>query len=109
MPIEIHIDQFLNGYNQEKLEEKLREVLKEFGLKEFHILNTETGNEITEIKPVKTDEIRISYKAVKDYLKDYGSVKITKDTFEAFKSWLYDDIHEWLKDNAKSFSEHYGK
>lgn len=107
--IEIHIDQFLDGYNHEKLEEKLRETLKEFGLKEFHIVNTETGNEITKTKPIKCDEIRISYSAVKDYLKEYGSVKITKESFESFKSWLYDDIHEWLKDNAKSFSEHYEK
>jgi len=109
MPIEIHVDQFLNGYNQEKLEEKLRETLKEFGLKEFNIVNTGTGNEITETKPTKSDEIRISYKAAKDYLRDYGTVKITKESFEDFKSWLYDDIHEWLKDNAKSFSENYKK
>ena len=107
--IEIHINRFLNGYNHEKLEEILRETLKEFGLKEFHILNTSTGNELTETKPVKSDEIRISYEAVKDYLKEYGNVKITKESFEAFKSWLYDDIHEWLKDNAKSFSENYEK
>ena len=107
--IEININQFLNGYNQEKLEEKLRETLKELGLKNFHILNKSTGNEITETKPVKPDEIRISYSAAKDYLKEYGSVEITDESFEAFKSWLYDDIHEWLKDNAKSFSEHYEK
>ena len=107
--IEIQVDQFLNGYNQEKLEEQIRKTLKEFGLKEFHILNKATGNEITETKPAKSDEIRISYSAVKDYLKEYGGVEITKESFEAFKSWLYDDIHEWLKDNAKSFSENYGK
>ena len=68
-----------------------------------------TGNEIMEAKSKKPDEIRISYEAVKDYLKEYGSVKITEESFEAFKSWLYDDIHEWLKDNAKSFSEHYSE
>ena len=107
--IEIHIDQFLDGHNHEKLEDKLRETLKEFGLKEFNIVNTETGNEITGTKPAKPDEIRISYKAIKDYLKEYESVEITKKSFEAFKSWLYDDIHEWLKDNAKSFSENYKK
>ena len=105
--IEIKINQFLDGYNHEKLEEKLRKALKEFGLKEFHILNISTGNELTETKPVKSDEIRISYEAVKDYLKEYGGVEITKKSFESFKSWLYDDIHEWLKDNAKSFSENY--
>ena len=106
MTIEIHVNQFLNGYNHEKLEEVLRETLKDFGLREFHILNTTTGNEITETKP---DEMRISYEAIEDYLKEYGSVEITNESFEAFKSWLYDDIHEWLKDNAKSFSENYGK
>ena len=105
--IEIRIDQFLDGHNQEKLEEKLREALKEFGLKEYHILNKSTGNEITETKQIKSEEIRISYSAVRDYLNEYGNIKITKKSFEAFKSWLYDDIHEWLKDNAKSFSENY--
>lgn len=39
---------------QEKLEEKLRGVLKEFGLKKFHILNTSTGNEVTKNKTRKT-------------------------------------------------------
>lgn len=107
--IKIRINQFLDGHNHEKLEEKLKEALKEFGLKEFHILNNSTGNEVTEAKPVKPDEIRISYIAAKDYLKEYGGVKVTKESFEAYKSWLYDDIHEWLKDNAKSFSENYGK
>ena len=91
--IEIHIKQFLDGHNQEKLEEKLRETLKEFELKEFHIFNTSTGNEVKEIKPIKPDEIRISYKAIKDYLKEYGDVKITKESFEAFKSLIYCDIH----------------
>jgi hypothetical protein len=42
-------------------------------------------------------------------LPQYGNVKITKESFEVFKSWLYDDNHEWLKENAKSFSENYGK
>lgn len=107
MTIEIRIAQFLDGHNQEKLEEQLKKTLKEFGLKEYHILNTATGNEITETKPVKPDEIRISYSAAKDYLKEYGSVKVTNESFEAFKSWLYDDIHKWLKENAKSFSENY--
>ena len=107
--IEIRIDQFLDGHNHEKLEEKLRETLKGFGLREFHILNTKTGNEIAEKKSIQPDEIRISYKSIEDYLKKYGNVKITKESFEAFKSWLYDDIHEWLKDNTKSFSEDYGK
>ena len=54
-------------------------------------------------KPEKPYEIRISYHAVEDYLKEYGSVEITKESFEAFKSWLYDDIHKWLKDNVKAF------
>ena len=67
------------------------------------------GNEKMEAKSKKPDEIRISYKAIKDYLKEYGNVKITEESFEAFKSWLYDDIHEWLKDNAKSFSENYSE
>lgn len=107
--IEIHIDKFLDGYNREKLEEKLRDTLKEFGLREFHIVNKYTGNEVRETELTKTYEIRISYSAVEDYLKEYGNVKITKESFEAFKSWLYDDIHEWLKDNTKSFSEDYGK
>ncbi|MFC1562749.1 hypothetical protein ACFL4Z_01715 [candidate division KSB1 bacterium] len=106
--IEIHVKKYLNGYNQEKLEEKLREALKKFGVEEFHFLNELTGNEITETKPAKPYEIRISYSAVKDYLKEYGGIKVTKESFEAYKSWLYDDIHQWLKDNAKSFSEDYG-
>ena len=53
--IEIHIDQFLDGYNHEKLEDKLKETLKEFGLKEFRIFSTYTGNEIRETKPTKQD------------------------------------------------------
>ena len=73
--IEIYVNRFLNDYNQKKLEEKLRETFKEFGLKEFQIVNTSIGNEIRETKPAKPDEIRISYEALKDYLKEYGSVK----------------------------------
>lgn len=43
----ININQKLDGYNAEKLEDILRDCLEEFGLHSFTIVSTITGNTTT--------------------------------------------------------------
>ncbi|MEM3207300.1 MAG: hypothetical protein QXQ87_04625 [Halobacteria archaeon] len=41
-----------------------------------------------------------------EYLRDYANLQtIDSKALERFKEWVLADIHEWLKDNARSLGD----
>ena len=55
----------------------------------------------------ESDEIKISYDIIKDYLEEFENILFTKDSFAEFKFWLYKFIHMWIRNYAKNCFKNY--